>query len=260
MRGGVIVVALLALAGLLPAAAAAQGRGAREIRPFYDSRAGEPAPPPALLKLDGALTGPRAGGREGIARSYLRTKRFGSSDLALAKRIDAPRGVTILRYRQEYRGIPAFDGGVSVALDRAGRVLGATGSPQPDLAVPSITPKLSAAQARRSLARSVGAARATGDEARRTLFGGRLAWRVDVEAGPGEHYDGVVDADQRAAAVARQPRQERLRARVRLLPGSAAGRRDRPPPGPHRLAPGERDEAQRPVFARVVGRRRRQRR
>ena len=186
-----------------------------DINPLTDT-------PRSLLKLDGALSGPSGAARDTVARSYLRANAaalgLSTSDvdaLDLAKRVDAPRGVTILRYRQSYRGIPTFDNGVRVALDRAGRVLGVTGSPQAGLSVASVTPKLDAAAAMRSLQRSVGVARAmrvsggpsgarrttrfaSGEQARLTLFGARsgprLAWRVDFKASSSEHYDGIVDA------------------------------------------------------------------
>ena len=104
---------------------------------------------------------PRRGARR-IARSYLRAKPraravAATSTPSLAKRVDAPRGVTILRYRQAYRGIPAFDSGVRVALDRAGRVLGVTGSPQRGPGGRLGDAEADAAAALRALQRSVGA-------------------------------------------------------------------------------------------------------
>ena len=178
--------------------------------------------PRSLLKLDGTLTGPGSGSRDAIARSFLRANAaalgLSTADaeaLALTKRVDAPGGVAILRYGQSFRGIPTFDNGVRVSLDRAGRVLGVTGSPQAGLSVGSVTPKIDAAAAMRALQRSVGASRATrvtsgpagarrttrfasGEQARLTLFGARggprLAWRVDFKADSDAHYSGVVDA------------------------------------------------------------------
>jgi extracellular elastinolytic metalloproteinase len=173
VRPAVAAALLIVGVLLSPTAAFGQGRGAGspELKPFFDSRAGVRPQPPApgarakraalrtrlgrsgvldvnpitdtprsLLKLDGALSGPSGAGREAIARSFLRRNAgaFGLSSgdvdaLALAKRIDAPGGLTILRYRQSFHGIPTFDNGVRVALDRAGRVLGVTGSPQAGL-------------------------------------------------------------------------------------------------------------------------------
>ena len=304
MRVGLVLSVLMLVGALLPAIAAAQGRGGAEPRPFYDSRAGAApsapaakAPgraalradlgrsgvlalnpltntPRALLKTSGALTGPSAGSRDGIARRYLRdnASALGLSGgdvaaLTLAKRIAAPGGVTILRYRQAYRGIPAFDNGVRVALDRAGRVLGVTGSPQPSLAVDSITPKLSAAAATRALQRSVGR-RATGkvETARLTLFGAkggpRLAWRVTFRASSIEHYVGVVDAIS-GRLLWRANRVKSYSAKVfEYYAGAPDGGDpehvvDLSTPG--WLAP-TRADPERPVRARVVGPRRRQRR
>ena len=65
-------------------------------------------------------------------------------------------GITHLRYRQAYRGIPAFDNGLRVNLDRAGRILNVTGSPVSGLRVGSIVPQLDAAAALRALQRNVG--------------------------------------------------------------------------------------------------------
>ncbi len=216
-----------------PARTARAGRAARieRARTALRSRLGRSGvldvdpitnTPRSLTALDGALTGPSGAGRDAIARSFLRMNAgalgLSASDvdaLDPAQRVDAPGGVTILRYGQSLDGIPTFDNGVRVALDHAGRVLGVTGSPQPGLAVASTTPKLDAAAAMRAVQRSVGATRAvrvsggpsgarrttrfaTGEQARLTLFGAqsgpRLAWRVDFRASSSEHYDGIVDA------------------------------------------------------------------
>ena len=138
-----------------------------------------------------------------------------STALTLAERENAPGGLTLLRYRQAYQGIPAFDNGVRVAIDRGGRVLSLNGSPRHALSVASVTPRISATDALRALQSSVGLTRgvrvksgpsgarrttafASGEQARLTLFGAaagpRLAWRVDYKATSREHYDGVVDA------------------------------------------------------------------
>jgi extracellular elastinolytic metalloproteinase len=254
MRPAVFVSLVLAGGALVaPATAgAARSSGAREVRPFFDSREGAAAAatprsargraalrsrlgrsgvlkidpltntPRSLMKLDGALTAPAAGSRDAIARSYLRGNApalgLSAADvdaLTLAEREAAPGGLTLLRYRQAYKGIPAFDNGVRVAIDRGGRVLSVNGSPRHALSVGSVTPKLSATDALRALQRSVGLTRgvrvergpsgarrttafASGEQARLTLFGAasgpRLAWRVDFNATSREHYDGVVDA------------------------------------------------------------------
>src|SRR4051794_1427479 len=252
MRPAVFVSLVLAGGALVaPATAgAARSAGNREVRPFFDSREGATATPRSsrgraalrsslgrsgvlkidpltntprsLMKLKGALTAPAAGSRDAIARSYLRgnASALGLSaadvdSLTLAERENAPGGLTLLRYRQAYKGIPAFDNGVRVAIDRGGRVLSVDGSPRHALSVASVTPRISATDALRALQRSVGLTRgvrvesgpsgarrttgfASGEQARLTLFGAaagpRLAWRVDYKATSREHYDGVVDA------------------------------------------------------------------
>ena len=64
-----------------------------------------------------------------IAMDFLRANRdalgLDAADLdglGLQRRTSTPRGLTVVRYRQLYRGIPAFDNDVRVAIDRAGRV------------------------------------------------------------------------------------------------------------------------------------------
>jgi extracellular elastinolytic metalloproteinase len=254
MRPAVFVSLVLAGGALVAPATAGAARsvGSREVRPFFDSREGAAAAatprssrgraalrsslgrsgvlkidpltntPRSLMKLKGALTAPAAGSRDAIARSYLRgnASALGLSaadvdSLTLAERENAPGGLTLLRYRQAYQGIPAFDNGVRVAIDRGGRVLSLNGSPRHAISVASVTPRISATDALRALQSSVGLTRgvrvksgpsgarrttafASGEQARLTLFGAaggpRLAWRVDYKATSREHYDGVVDA------------------------------------------------------------------
>ena len=190
MRPAVFVSLVLAWGALVAPATAGAARsvGSREVRPFFDSREGAAAAatprssrgraalrsslgrsgvlkidpltntPRSLIKLNGALTAPAAGSRDAIARSYLRGNAsalgLSAADvdaLTLAERENAPGGLTLLRYRQAYQGIPTFDNGVRVAIDRAGRVLGLNGSPQHALSVASVT---------RGAVRDRGAARA----------------------------------------------------------------------------------------------------
>ncbi|HWM12834.1 MAG TPA: M36 family metallopeptidase, partial [Solirubrobacteraceae bacterium] len=163
------------------------------------------------------------GDRSAVALDWLRANRaalgLDASDvdgLALTERVVAPASrITHLRYAQRDRGIPAFDGGVRVSLDRGGRILSVAGSPLPGLEAPAVVPALDAVAALRSLQRDVGAVRsvdvvsgpdgarrvtrfAGGDFARLVLFGGpratRLAWHLTYRAGSLAHYDAVVDA------------------------------------------------------------------
>ena len=202
--------------------------------------------PRSLMKLKGALTAPAAGSRDAIARSYLRgnASALGLSaadvdSLTLAERENAPGGLTLLRYRQAYKGIPTFDNGVRVAIDRGGRVLSLNGSPRHALSVASVTPRISATAALRALQRSVGLTRGvrvkSGPERRpahdrlRERRAGpphAVRRRRRPAAGLARRLQGD-DAralrrrrrrDQRPPAVARQPRQELHGERLRLLP------------------------------------------
>jgi extracellular elastinolytic metalloproteinase len=135
--------------------------------------------------------------------------------LRLSGRKGIPGGATQVTYRQYADGIPALDSGLEVTLDEAGRAIAVTGAPQPGLALATTTPALSATRAMRALMDDVGAhhalavasgpsgpTRATtfdsGEAAALVAFGegtgARLAWQLDLRAGPGEHYTAVVDA------------------------------------------------------------------
>jgi len=179
------------------------------------------ATPRVLARTDGTLTSRQPGDAAAVAMGYVRANAAAlgltASDLAgmqLADRTTVA-GVTHLRWRQEVRGIPAFDNELRVNVDRDGRVLNVVGSPRHDLSVASVTPRLSAAQALDALAGNVGVpsratvtagpsgARAetrfsTGDRARLVLFGDvgtvRLAWHLTYNATSNANYDAVVDA------------------------------------------------------------------
>lgn len=180
------------------------------------------ATPRQLMRLNGALSAPAAGARATIAMGYVRDHQaelgLGSADLddfVLADSQSSGRGLTVMRWQQRYRGIPAFDNDLRVAVDRAGRVMSVGGSPVHGLSVPSIVPAVGAADALRRLATNVGAhadttvasasttARrptrfADGSVARLVLFGAadgaRLAWHVMFRAARTADYDAVVDA------------------------------------------------------------------
>jgi extracellular elastinolytic metalloproteinase len=179
------------------------------------------ATPRALGRLNGTLTGAQAGDPADVAMGYVRDHAdalgLSEADLATLEPSDRVKagGITHLRWRQEYKGIPAFDNELRVNVDADGRVINVLGAPRHDLSVPSVSPRLSAAEALAALARDVGArqsarvtsgptgARAdtrfsTGDRARLVLFGDvstvRLAWHLTYDAGPDAWYDAVVDA------------------------------------------------------------------
>jgi extracellular elastinolytic metalloproteinase len=179
------------------------------------------ATPRVLGRLDGTLTGAQAGDPADVALRYVRGHEqalgLSGADLSTLRLEDRSTvgGVTHVRWRQEYRGIPAFDNELRVNVDGDGRVVNVLGAPRHDLAVPSVTPSLSAAQALDALQRNVGVSRAetvtagpagaraetrfsTGDRARLVLFGDvravRLAWHLTYDAAPDAWYDAVVDA------------------------------------------------------------------
>jgi extracellular elastinolytic metalloproteinase len=140
-----------------------------------------------------------------------------AGDLATLRLSDrfTTSGVTHLRWRQSYRGIPAYDNDLRVNVDGDGRVINVLGAPRHDLAVPSVAPRLSAAQAMGALVRNVGGTRSPSvtatpggaraetrfgamESAQLVLFGDvdavRLAWHVTYDAAPNAFYDAVVDA------------------------------------------------------------------
>src|SRR3954447_19282470 len=122
--------------------------------------------PRQLMRTDGALSSPRAGSRETIALDFVRANRtaLGLSDadvdgLVLSHVERNPRGLAVVHFQQVYRGIPAFDNDVRVAIDRAGRVHAVSGSPRRGLSVASTDPALSGAEALARLQRNVGVER-----------------------------------------------------------------------------------------------------
>jgi hypothetical protein len=179
------------------------------------------ATPRMLGRLDGTLTGPRAGDPATVAMGYVDDNAAALgldpadvSTLHLADRVKAG-GVTYLRWRQEVQGIPALDNALTAAVDGDGRVVNIAGAPRHDLAGAPVTPTLSAAQARDAVARDAGVDHpatvtdgptgprrettfSTGDRAALVLFGGagdvRLAWQVTYRASSAAWYDAVVDA------------------------------------------------------------------
>jgi extracellular elastinolytic metalloproteinase len=229
----------------------ASGHAQEPARPALDTRAAAaPAPAPsareraarrrlrrrAVLAVDpvtgtvrsvqgrnAPLTGVAGGDRSAVALGWVRENRaalgLAAADvdgLSLAGRTVAPQSrITHLRYMQADRGIPAFDGGVRVSVDRGGRILSVTGSPLPGLEAGTVVPRLSAVEALRALQRDVRAERPVdvisgpagvrrttsfrgGDFARLVLFGSarrtRLAWHVTYQASSLAHYDAVIDA------------------------------------------------------------------
>ena len=86
--------------------------------------------PRAIQRLDGTITGPAGGDPLAIARGWVRAqpRRAGlfaadADGLKLVDRTTTPRyKLTHLRFQQRYRGVPAFDNGLSFSLDSSGRI------------------------------------------------------------------------------------------------------------------------------------------
>lgn len=162
----------------------------------------------------------------------------GLTGLDLTARTTTPR-ITHLRYRRFQQGIPAFDGGVRMSLDRAGRVVSVTGGEQAVQRVESVVPRLDALDALRALGvqRRVavvsgpsGVRRTTrfagGDFARLVLFGSgratRLAWHLTYRASALAHYDAVIDATDGTVLFLQNLTKDAARADVfRSHPGTA---------------------------------------
>jgi hypothetical protein len=185
-----------------------------------DPRTGTPR---ALERLDGTLTAPRRGNPRTIALDYVRSREaaigLDASDLQQlqpAGSTTSPDGVTHLRWRQSWDGIPAFDNELRVNVARDGRVVNVLGSPQHGLSVDGGVPAISATAALQALMDNVGLRRpivvnrsaggpqqsttfAGGDRASLVLFGtgpgvARLAWHLTYHASSRAWYDAVVDA------------------------------------------------------------------
>src|SRR6476469_6078312 len=162
-RGARSVLTLLIALGIAPAASAAP-------KPYLDVRDGHGAAAPsspatvkarARLRAGGAVvdvdrrtgtpalmlatTGPlsaptTAPPREAADRyvhDHLTVLGLGTADLGSLVVADVhaiPGGGSLVTYRQYADGIPAFDSGLKIGLDRAGRAFAVSGAPQPGLA------------------------------------------------------------------------------------------------------------------------------
>jgi Zn-dependent metalloprotease len=102
-----------------------------------------------LLKMEevGAQSAEAAG--MAVIRRY--AGQFGVQDPGRNLRLDRIQeeaGGTTLRYQQEYRGVPVVGGEMVINTDETGNVLSLNGEVSPDLALPSVTPSISAEAAR----------------------------------------------------------------------------------------------------------------
>src|SRR3954453_10821037 len=110
--------------------------------------------PSVVARTDGFLPPVTGDGPATTVLDYVRAHpevfRLDAGDLdalTLADRYNSPDGVTHLRWEQSYRGIPAIDSELAADVAPGGRIVDITGAPRPDLAVPSIAPLVSAAEA-----------------------------------------------------------------------------------------------------------------
>jgi extracellular elastinolytic metalloproteinase len=211
----------------------------------------------SVQRLDGTLTAPASGNRADVAMRWIRANRtalglgpaaVGALRLA-ARHLTAGTGVTELRYTQTIGGIPTFDNGLRVGLDRGGRIVSVTGSPLADLSLNTATPGLDAVAARRALQRNVGVTRpiavrsratgprrtttfADGDFARLVVFGAasgpRLAWHLTYRATSVAYYDAVVDAS--TGAVLYRQNLTKFATPVSVWPNYPGAERDTSPP------------------------------
>ena len=200
---------------LLPAAAQAAGL------PDFDVRDGAPAP--TLVRPGRALSSPSGAGVGTIARRFLAARGFATAQLGPARVVTAPGGLRTVRFNTFVDGIPSYDSGVTVGLDRAGRVLTVAGRPV-RLSVGSTTPRISAAAALARFSAPMRGLPETATLARLVVFAmphgaDRLAWHVYAHG-----YDGVVDA--RTGSVLRRHSTIRHAAAANVFPnypGAAAG-------------------------------------
>ncbi|MFL5846962.1 MAG: M36 family metallopeptidase [Solirubrobacteraceae bacterium] len=160
----------------------------------------------SLVDLSGALSGVTDGSPVRIARDYAMEHRVAlgltAADFDTFKLASADMGldgVTHVRWTQEIGGVPAYDNGLIVDVDRVGRVISVGGSPLHDPEPGTAAPKLSRAQALDRFADRVGSGAGSADDSARLVqFDAngalRLAWSIRHRASSTEDYQAVVDA------------------------------------------------------------------
>ena len=124
--------------------------------------------PRSFQRLDGVLAGPAAGSPASVAMRYARANAaaLGLTNADLATLASSPTvrtsrtGITTVRWRQYFDGVPTYDNGLRVNLGRGNRVVSVQGAPVHDLRVSSVVPRLSAEQAMAALQRNVDVTRA----------------------------------------------------------------------------------------------------
>jgi extracellular elastinolytic metalloproteinase len=227
-----------------------RNRFGRESHLQLDAITGTPR---SFQRLDGVLAGPASGSPAAVAMRYARANAaaLGLSDadfdtLASTPEVRTSRtGITTVRWRQSFAGIPTYDNGLRVNLGRGNRVVSVQGAPVHDLHVSSVVPRLSAEQAMATLQRNVGVTRdlrvtsrspgarratsfSSGDEAKLVLFqlasGTRLAWSMTYRARSDAWIQAVVDAT--TGRVLRRANLTKFAVNVRVFdnyPGAPVG-------------------------------------
>ncbi len=225
---------MAAVLGLPPAAALAVAPpGGARARPLLDRSASAPAGPRTLAaraalrrelgpglalgldarsgatrvvqRLDGALTRPSSLPRARVAQDWVREHRalFGLDAAAAdalgvtSTRTTGRSGITTVRLGRRAGGVPVFDGGLTVALDRGGRVLTVTGEPGAASAAAPPAAVLDARAARAALVAQLGPTTPAAPAeavAFPTARGIRPAWRLLERRSSSATWSAVVDA------------------------------------------------------------------
>ena len=235
----------------------------------------------AFGRLDALLTAESARPAADVALDYVRARPaiFGldGADLSNLKivRQYAAAGIEQVRWAQTYRGIQAIDTSLTANLTATGRLINVVGEPRHRLALASVTPRISAADAyanaaapvgapaRKALRTSTGAQRETtfagGADAKLVIYengGPRLGWRLTVPVDARRVYDVLVDATSGGVERRRNVVHSATALVYRNYPGAPAGGAPQTVNIDAFLDSGS-DAAHRPVRAHVHRRRRR---
>ena len=209
------------------------------------------ATPRLVARLDGFLTGKSVAPAKAIALGYVRANSdvFGLSSAEVASlrlmRSWRTDEYAHLVFAQTVGDIPAVDNGIVANVAADGRLINVTGTPLPGIRVPSLEPRLRAAEAVRAAVAAAGvdlpvaeAGRddgprqttrfAGGHSAKLSIFGdpagSRLAWRVVVRLPSGEACEAVLDAESGEVLRRRSLTRHAVTAKVfPHFPGAAVG-------------------------------------
>ncbi len=155
-----------------------------------------------LQRLDGALSRPSGAPPAAVARGFVADHATAlglgadtAAGLTVEHQVRSPTGLTVVTLGQDVDGVPLFDGGMRVGVDRAGRVLTLAGAPHDDLPADLPPATLSAEQA---IARVAPGATPARDDLRRLVVfsvrSPRLAWHVTHRQDSRHWWEAVVDA------------------------------------------------------------------